>query len=270
MLLIKKIYWLPIILFSSFCRSQTMEHSSLFCYGDFYPETVKGYEYVIVEPSVFSKKDVSTLKSNNKNALAYISLGEVNEAAAHYEAIKDETLSKNGIWNSHILDIGATKTKNALFELIDNHLKTKVFSGLFLDNIDNYTDFGPTPNKIGDLLLFLEEVKKRYPSSIIMQNAGLFIADETRPFIDIIAVESVITDYDFENKKYRLRKNTDFEKRLNRIENIKHNIKIPIILIEYAKSNVLVKKVLKRLKKICLPYFIGEIELKYPPQKKYK
>ncbi len=270
MLLTKKIYFLPLILFTSLSKSQTMEHSSLFCYGDFYPETVKGYDYVIVEPSLFSKKDVSTLQLNNKHALAYISLGEVNEAASYYNDIKEETLSKNGVWNSHTIDLKAANTRNVLFDLVDSHLKTKGFSGLFLDNIDNYTKFGPTPDKIEELLSFLKEVKRRYPSSIIMQNAGLFIADETKPYINLIAVESVITDYDFENKKYRLRKKADFEKRLNHIKSIKHYNKIPIILIEYANNNILKRKVLKRLKKIKLSYFIGEIELKYPLKKKDK
>lgn len=267
---IKQLHLLLLLLLTALSQSQNMEHSSLFCYGDFYPKTVEGYDYVIVEPSVFSKKDVSILKSKNKNALAYISLGEVNEAAAHYKTIKGETLGKNGIWNSHILNLREVQTRNVLFDLINNHLKTKEFSGLFLDNIDNYTQFGPTPDKIVDLLSFLKEVKQRHPNSIIMQNAGLFIADETKPFIDAIAVESVVTDYDFENQKYRLRKKADFIERLNRIKNIKQNNKIPIILIEYAKNKSLIKKTLKRLHKTELPYFIGEIELKHPPQKHNK
>ncbi len=249
-------------------QSQTMEQSSLFCYGDFHPETVKGYDYVVIEPSLFSKKDVTLIKSNNKYVLAYISLGEVNEAAAHYNNIKAETLGKNNVWNSHIVNISATQTRAALFALIERHMTIKGFDGLFLDNIDNYTEFGPTPNKITDLLSFLKQIKNRYPNSVIMQNAGLFIADETRPFIDLIAVESVVTDYDFKKKKYQLREKTDFRNRLNRVENIKRMNNIPIILIEYAKGKRLINQVLKSLKKNNMSYFIAEIELKHPPQKK--
>ena len=249
----------------NFSSAQEVESKILFCYGDLYPEQIKGYDYVILEPIFFSKEDVAVLKSQNKNVLAYISIGEVNVAAAHYNSIKSETTGTNEEWNSRTLNISAPLTIAALNEQIDNHLTKKEFSGLFLDNVDNYTEFGPTPHLKDSLVGFLKNLKLRFRESVLMQNAGLFIIEDLRPFIDVIAVESVATDYNFEKKKYRLRKEEDFKERLERIERIKKEYCIPILLIEYADSKKLKMQVEKRLKAVELDYFLGQIELQKPP-----
>ena len=249
----------------NFSIAQKQESKILFCYGDLYPEQIKGYDYVILEPVFFSKDDVAVLKSQNKNVLAYISLGEVNVAAPHYNSIRSETIGTNQEWNSRTLNIGAPITVASLNRQIDEHLADKKFSGLFLDNIDNYTEFGPTPHLKDYLIGFLKDVKLRFRESVLMQNAGLFIIEDLRSLIDIIAVESVATDYDFEKKKYQLREKEDFRERLQRIENIKNQYCIPILLIEYAESIKLKNNVEKRLKAVELDYFIGQIELQKPP-----
>ncbi|HEA31234.1 MAG TPA: hypothetical protein ENH91_14800, partial [Leeuwenhoekiella sp.] len=82
----------------------------LFNYGDVYPDEIAGYDYVILESAHFSSWDISAIKKNNGTVLAYISLGEVNEAAAHYEDIKQYTFGRNKLWNSHFLDLENKKT----------------------------------------------------------------------------------------------------------------------------------------------------------------
>jgi hypothetical protein len=251
--------------FNSCTPLLTAQNSALFCYGDFYPQDVSGLDYVVVEPLVFNAADVAILKSQNKKVLAYISLGEVSAVASHYEKVKSETLQKNEIWNSYVLDISAPKTRAALMDLIVEHIADKGFDGLFLDNIDNYTIYGPTPEKKDALISFLKDVKLRFRESVLMQNAGLLILDSTNEFIDIVAVESVATDYNFEKNQYRLRDNKGFEERLNSVKTAHAETEIPFLLIEYADSIKLKKEVEKRLSKTDFPLFIGQIDLQKPP-----
>lgn len=264
--LIKLIVFMFLSLSFLALQSQDKNRDALICYGDFYPKKVKGYTYVIIEPSLFSKMDIDILKAQNTFVLAYISLGEVNETASHFDNIKEETLGKNEIWNSYIIDISTDVTKETLSALIDKHLNEKGFDGLFLDNIDNYTKFGPTPEKKEDLIIFLESIKTKYADKILMQNAGLLIVDETKPFIDIIAIESIVTDYSFEKKEYQLRDKKDFEERLGELEKITDEYKIPILLVEYADTKELSKEIMKRLKKNKMSLFIGEIDLQKLPK----
>nr|WP_169933259.1 endo alpha-1,4 polygalactosaminidase [Nonlabens sp. Ci31] len=247
-------------------HSQKQQGKILFCYGDFYPQDIKGYDYVIVEPTFFNTEDVQTLKSQNKHVLAYISLGEVNEAASHYDEVKNETIGVNKQWNSHTLDISAPATINALKNQIEDHLAVKKFDGLFLDNIDNYTEFGSTPQLKDSLVGFLKGVKSRFRESVIMQNAGLFIIEDLRPLIDLIAVESVATNYNFEKDTYQLRDKKDYKERLDRIKEIQKLHKIPIILIEYADTEKLKKKIKSRLKASQFDLFIGQIDLQKTPR----
>ncbi|SCY17924.1 Glycoside-hydrolase family GH114 [Nonlabens sp. Hel1_33_55] len=252
---------------TSSCKTvQHTVHNALICYGDFYPNTVSGLDYVVVEPQLFSPEDVSLLKTQNKKVLAYISLGEVNAAAVHYQEIKKETLQYNEIWNSYVIDIAAPQTREALFSLIEEHLAVKKFDGLFLDNLDNYTSFGPTPNNKAALVSFLKELKVRFRESVLMQNAGLQIVDATEPYIDIVAVESVASDYNFETQQYQMRSNDGFEERLNSTVEIRDTYNLPILLIEYADSQKLRTEILNRLKPYQFDVFVGQIDLQKIPE----
>ena len=103
------------------------------------------------------KEEITIIKKNNKNVLAYISLGEVNSNASHYNLLKDNTLGKNNNWNSHYLDLKSDKTTIVLMRLIKKNLD-KGFDGLFLDNIDNYSSFGPQKNQRKELIELIKKI----------------------------------------------------------------------------------------------------------------
>lgn len=260
-----KILFLAIaMLVSMQASAQQTKDNILFCYGDLFPEKVKGYDFLILESIHFSAKNIQTFKKHNQNVLAYISLGEVNAGAPHYRELKEVTLSKNEIWNSYVLNLGDTTTQKVLEQIIDNHLK-KGFNGIFLDNIDNYTKWGPTPEKLPELLRFLRAIKTKYPTAHLMQNAGLEILPQTASLVNSVAVESVATDYNFKNKSYQLRAKKEFTARLEQIQTLSKEHNRPIILIEYAKTKKMIKAVKKRIAGAGLPYFIGHIELQTIP-----
>ncbi|WP_141878935.1 endo alpha-1,4 polygalactosaminidase [Gramella sp. Hel_I_59] len=264
-----KYFVMGLVCFSIFsfskCKHETGKRV-LVNYGDFDPELVKGYDYVILESAHFSSEDIKILKSNNQNVLAYVSFGEVNEAAPHYQEISEYTLSKNDIWNSYVLDLENEQTRQTIFEIVRNNLETKGFDGLFLDNIDNYTSFGPTPEKLTSLVSFLKLVKAEFPKSHLMQNAGLEALDETEEYVSSIAVESVATNYNFETSEYRMRESKDFNQRIDNLKSVAQDIGLPIIIIEYADSATLKNAVKKRLKPYQANLFIGKIELQNLPE----
>ncbi|MCH4822907.1 endo alpha-1,4 polygalactosaminidase [Gramella lutea] len=247
-------------------QSLTAENKVLFVYGDFYPEKVSGYDLIVLEGAHFSSDDVLKLKKHNGKVLSYISLGEVNESAAHYPELKDKTLGKNDIWNSYILDIGNRETIDALKAIFEHNLN-KGMDGMFLDNIDNYTQFGPTPEKKQELINFLSDIKQKYPEIYLLQNAAVPIVEETSAYIDALAKESVVTNYDFAKKKYELRSNSEFQNILYELKSMNENYDIPVILIEYAEDRNMQNEIQGRLDEINWPVFIGKIDLQTIPER---
>ncbi len=241
--------------------------SVLVCYGKLAPESIKGYKYVILEDKHNSKTDIATIRFNNKKVYAYISLGEVNKYADHYEVLKSSSLGKNEIWNSYYLNLKSEVTVNVLLDIIAN-LFAKGYDGLFLDNIDNFSTFGTQKNQKDDLIALLRKIKIAHPNKEFMQNAGIDLISETRSYVHSIAIESVASDYLFKNKTYNIRDFTDYKEGIERLKSIHKIYNIPIILIEYADSKKLYNQIRARIEDTNFDFFIGNIDLQKLPKLK--
>jgi hypothetical protein len=251
---------------STHLLAQTAQQPVMISYSDFYPETVRGFRYVVVEPYFFSKTDVALLHKNNEQVYAYLSVGEVDRGSWFYDQLKDVSQGKNRIWNSEIITLANAKTASVLLSLINSYINEKGFTGIFLDNVDNYTQYGPTPADVDALVAFLETAKKKHPNLQLMQNAGVEIIDRTAALVDVLAIESVATDYDFNANVYRLRNPSHYLNRANQVDAIREQYKLPIIAIEYADTKELQEQTLKRLEPWPWFFFIGQIELQGTPQ----
>lgn len=255
-----------LILFNSF--QDNMEKSNvLFCYGKINPSLVKDYKYAILESKNFTKKDVTKMRSQNDKVFAYISLGEINQYSSHFASLQKYTIGKNNIWNSYYIDLTSKKANEILMKMVDE-LFSFGYDGLFLDNIDNFTIYGPQKDQTKNVIDLIKQIKEKYPKKMFIQNAGLDLAEETSRYIDIIAIESIATSYDFKSKTCNLSELAMFESKLDRINSISGTYSIPFILIEYADSYELAEKVKKRIGETGYPVFIGNIDLQTFPKLK--
>jgi uncharacterized protein (TIGR01370 family) len=265
---IKFFLWLlpSVLIPGTFFKSEE-KNAILFCYGKFNTTLVKNYDQVILEPLHFNSKEIKQLKKQNKQLLAYISLGEVNSQAKHYKLLKNKTLGKNNNWDSYYLDLKSKETKEVLLQLMKDAFD-KGFDGMFLDNIDNFTQFGPQKNDKKEIIAFLKLVAAKFPNKVFFQNAGLEMLDSTYKYIDGVVVESVASSYTFKDKKYALRNKQEFESYINRINLLRNKYKTRFILVEYADTKALHTKLVQRLAKYKIDYFIGKIDLQTIPNYK--
>lgn len=254
-----------ILVFNSFRQDDMKKSTVLFCYGKTKPEDIKGYKYVILEPNHQSYKDIRQVRTQNDKVLAYISLGEINENSKHYKDFKKCLLGKNELWNSHYIDLNSKKANDLLVQMVDEIFELG-FDGLFLDNIDNFTIHGPQKEQNENVVKLIKEIKEKYPKKCFMQNAGLDLVPETSRYVDVIAIESVATNYNFKDKKYNLSEKTIFEANLNRINTLNSTYSIPFILVEYADSKELAEEVKKRVVPSGFDFFIGTIDLQTIPK----
>ncbi len=251
-------------LFSMSLFSQNRQ-KVLVCYGKFDVNLVKGYDLVILESAHFNIYEVKKLKQNNKKIVAYISLGELDEFSENYKSLKSTTLGKNENWNSYYLDLTLNKTKEVLTRSI-NKIFFMGYDGLFLDNIDNFNSFGPQFAQQKNLIEFLKAIRESHPESYIVQNAGLELIQSTKQYVDTVLIESVASNFTFEDKKYKLREQMDYFKYINDIKSVSNKNKISIILVEYADTKKLAKSIKDRLNITKFPYFIGDINLQTLPK----
>lgn len=258
-------FWLlPSLLTTQVFSNTVNKNTVLVCYGKLDPAKIKGYNYVILEEKNFKAADINQIKKYNKKVLAYISLGEVNSNAIHYKLLKNRVLGKNNNWDSYYLNLKDQSTAVVLVSLIKKVLE-KGFDGLFLDNIDNFSSFGPQFNQRKELVNLIKRIKTEYPNHVLVQNSGLELIPDTKDFIQSVLFESVASDYTFQDKIYKLRENGDFNQRLKRIKEITVKYKIPVILIEYADSKQLYDQIVKRIEPTKFNYFIGKIDLQSIP-----
>jgi hypothetical protein len=238
--------------------------SILFCYGRLEPETISGYDYVILESQHYNIYEIKKIKSQNEKVFGYVSLGEINENSENFSLFKDDLSQKNEIWNSYYLNLKSEKTIAALKTIIKDILDLG-YDGMFLDNVDNFTSFGPQSLQKEELINFLKDLNSNYPDKIFIQNAGIEIINDTATFIDAVVVESVATDYSFNDKSYKLRDKTEYEDYAKKLEAVRQDYKIPVILIEYADSQSLRREIQNRIKSTKFDSFIGNINLQTLP-----
>ncbi|SCY09632.1 endo alpha-1,4 polygalactosaminidase [Flavobacterium caeni] len=258
------LFVLPSVLLTNLFASGTKKNTVLVCYGKLKAESIKGYGYVILEAKHYTAVEVKQIKSQNEKVFAYMSLGEVNAHAAHYKALKNHTLGKNEIWNSYYLNLKAEKTSTVLMDIINKAL-AKGYDGMFLDNIDNYSIYGPQKDQRKELVTLLRNIKEKYPKNLFIQNAALELVPETSAYIDAVAIESVASLYNFKTKQYGLRDAKQFEETMTRLKNITTTHKVPVIVIEYADTQSLYNKIIERIKPSGFQYFIGNIDLQRIP-----
>lgn len=259
------LYILPSIITTNVLQNSIKKSTVLVCYGKVKPESIKGYTYVILESLNYSSDEIKIVKSQNTKVFAYISLGEVNLHAPYYKVLKKHTIGKNENWDSYYLNLKSKKTQETLLTIVKKTL-SKGFDGLFLDNIDNFTIFGPQKNQKKDLINVLKKIKEIYPEKEFIQNAGLDLIPETLPYINAIVVESVASNYTFKNKSYNLRNSNEFNNQMTRLKSISENKKLPIILIEYADSKKLYDQIVETIESSKFEYFIGNIDLQSIPK----
>lgn len=259
-----QIWLLPIVFLFSMNSLQNDNNNVLFCYGKVKPSQIKNYSYVILESAQFSSLEIKNIKKTNKNVIAYVSVGEINKTSKYFTELKNLTLGKNKNWESYFLDIKSEKTKKILIASIQEGFD-KGFDGMFLDNIDNYSKFGPQKEDNKELVQFLKLLSERFKNKVFIQNAGIEFLPETNKYIDGVVVESVASDYSFSDKKYALRAELDFNARMKTITDAAAKYKTKFILVEYADSKVLYNKIVNRLSKYNFNFFVGKIDLQTIP-----
>ncbi len=132
---------------------------------------------------------------------------------------------------------------------------------MFLDTVDDvapYTDRGYLQPYMAELI---KDIHQRFPGMMIIQNAGLFLLNKTRPFIYGDLIEDVASAYNFNDKSYQLSSKKSYSDKVQAIMTYKNKYHLPFFIVDYANNSQLKKEITSRLDSLNIPFFIGNIGL---------
>lgn len=225
-------------------------------------QVAKEYELLIVESDQFDKAETNSLKTPENTVVAYISLGEVDRNRWYYPLLEERGfLGVNENWDSPYLNLADSTTRTILLDKVINNIMAKGYDGLFLDTVDNVAPYTDRAHLKPYMLEIIEEIRNRYPEAVIIQNAGLFLLDDTRHVIDGVLIEDIATLYDFEDESYQLRDEEEFKARADTVDKYATLSERPFLLVDYANTSEVKEEVIKRLDQLPYPYFISTIML---------
>ncbi|NIJ45463.1 endo-alpha-1,4-polygalactosaminidase (GH114 family) [Wenyingzhuangia heitensis] len=230
-------------------------------YENIPPYQIKGFDTVFLESAFYNSEDVASLKKENKNVYAYISLTEVSEHNIDlYNKLKPYLLSKNETWNSYYINIADARARKIVLNEIKLIYK-KGFDGLLLDNLDNVSIHGPYKALQSALIKLILEIKEQFYNKELIQNGGLFLLNKTHAFLKGILVESVYTNYDFNSQLYQLRNKREALQKKSNLENSIKHYNLKGFVIEYAVDKKIANKIYKHYRSSKLAVVVTDINL---------
>lgn len=236
------------------------------CYAKVTPEQVQNYRMVIIEPDFYTKEEMDALRATGTKIIAYVTLGEVDANRWYYPRLAEiGFLGKNENWNSFFIDLESTEARRVILTEVLSAITEKGVDGLFLDTVDAVAPTTERAHLQPYMVQLIEGIRQRYPGLTIIQNAGAFLLEETGDDVDAFLTEALASDYDFENKKYRIRSAAEFNDRLEYLNHYSTQSGKPYFIVGFADSDTKRKQIKARLDTLGRPYFISNIGLSELP-----
>lgn len=231
------------------------------------PDQVANYEMVILEPDFYNIKEMEDLKAAGPKILAYVTLGEVDPNRWYYSLLEGEGfLGTNPNWNSSYLNLEDENVRSVILQRILPEIMSKKPDGLFLDTVDAVSPVTDRGHLKPFMVELIKDIRNEYPEIVIIQNAGLFLIEETKEHVDAFLTEALISDYDFASGSYRVRSDDEIQDRLDYINHYVELSGKPYFIIEFAESEEQRQKIESKLDTLGRPYFITNIGLSELPK----
>ncbi|MCA0445727.1 MAG: endo alpha-1,4 polygalactosaminidase [Bacteroidetes bacterium] len=233
------------------------------CYTKLTPENIVNYKLVVVEPDHYTKLDIDALKEGGTKMIAYVSLGEVHPTRWYFP-LADSTgnlLGKNEDWGSHFLNIGSPSVRQLFLDRIIPNIMASGYDGLFFDTVDAVAPYTTRKNLQKDMADLINSIRKQNPDAILIQNAGLFLLDQTSSSINAVAIEDIASDYQFSDQSYRYANEQEFSEKIKNITDLSEKYHKQFLLIDFSDRENLTDSLQSRLNDYPFPYFIGKISL---------
>ncbi|MBS2970039.1 endo alpha-1,4 polygalactosaminidase [Metabacillus sp. KIGAM252] len=165
---------------------------------------MKAYDLVIIEPLLYTKTQIETIKANGTKVFGYINSMEADnwntaflqklQPADYYQQSSQKYYIQQ--WDSYLMNMSSPHFRQLLLSEIEAQVYSKNMDGVFFDTVGNIDDyFSGNPDELAKQRAGLEEllksVKNTYPSLGIIQNWGMETLKTTSAkYVDAIMWEN--------------------------------------------------------------------------------
>ncbi len=224
-------------------KKDTKAKSTAVFYGANLPTHVLSqYKRIIVEPDNVKPKELLALHSKGSAVFAYVSIGEVNPSRKWYKKTKPAwVLGDNKVWDSKVMDLASPGWQNFLVNTVVKKLWDDGYRGLFLDTMDSFYIFAKDKKQqekqTKALTALMKKINKRYPKLRFISNRGFEVLESIGKPLEAVVAESLYASWDNGKKIYKETPENDQEWLLNKLNGIKNDLSVDIIIIDYAKPD---------------------------------
>ncbi len=261
MIFLYKILIVQILLISTLFGA-LKDKSAMVYYGENISYSMVGiHDYIIVQPELINVYSHG-FKIYKEKMYAYVSINEIDENIKEYQYVDESWIvSENKDWGSKVLDIKNRDYQEFIFKrLIEPRIKDG-FQNFFFDTLDSYHLVAKTKEEKEasrlELVHFINEFHKRYPTSKLIINRGFEVIDDVHNSLEAVLFESYYTGIATDHTGYKKISDSDREWLDIYLDKIK-KYNIDIISLEYMDANDLKNKSQKIIDKIkqrkMIPY----------------
>jgi len=219
------------------------EKSTAVFYGANLPtDILSQYKRIIVEPDNVKPNELLALRAKDSRVFAYVSIGEVNPSRKWFKKIKaDWVLGDNKIWDSKVMDLASSGWQDFLVDTVVAPLWTAGYRGLFLDTMDSFYIFAKDKQQqeiqTKALTQLMQKIHQRYPDMRFISNRGFEVLASIGQQLEAVVAESLYASWDNGKKTYQDTTENDQKWLLGKLNKIKKELSIDVIIIDYAESD---------------------------------
>jgi uncharacterized protein (TIGR01370 family) len=235
-------------------------------------EALHGPDLLVLEPDHHWRLD--DIRRPGQKILAYLSLGEVHRTRPYFAQLVAEPgalLGPNPDWPAAVrVDPQSSTWRHLLLDEVTPAILAQGYDGFFLDTVDTapYLESrGKLPGGSIGMANLIRELRGRVGAKMLISNGGIGLLPKMAGALDGLASESVLTNYNFEQKTYAWRAPEDASARRQKLLDAAGQYQLPIFIIEYVDPADIERRALVARQLLAdgfIPY-VTDIGLASPP-----
>ncbi len=161
-------------------------------------EQLSLFDLAIVQPRL-SSAQLETLHKAGTRVVAYLSIGELEANSPLTSQVPAAwVLGTNKNWGSKFIDASQPGWQKLMLEAQNKLLKAG-YDGVFLDTLDTVDLY---PQIRAGLVNIVQGMRQAHPDSLIVQNRGFGLLNQTAELVDAVMFENFSSWYSFDKKVY--------------------------------------------------------------------